>query len=211
MDKKKTQKIFDKFYQHNNDPKIELFYLTDFTLLVAVVLSAQSTDKGVNKVTESFFKKINTPKQMVDLGLSNLKEEIKTIGLYNSKAKNIIKMSEILVQKYNSKVPNKFEDLISLPGVGRKSANVVLNTLFNQPTIGVDTHVHRVSNRIGLVSTKTPEQTEKGLLCVVPKKNREKVHHWLVLHGRYTCKARKPLCKNCLISDYCDYDLKSFV
>ena len=118
-------------------------------------------------------------------------------------------MSEILAQKYNSKVPNKFEDLISLPGVGRKSANVVLNTLFNQPTIGVDTHVHRVSNRIGLVSTKTPEHTEKELLSVVPKKNREKVHQWLVLHGRYICKSRKPLCQNCFILDFCNYDLKT--
>lgn len=205
MHKDKINQIFARFAENKPDPKIELDYKTPYELLVAVVLSAQSTDKGVNRVTPKLFEVAPTPQKMVELGLDNLKEYIKTIGLYNNKAKNIIALSELLVKRFDGEVPSDFEQLCSLPGVGRKSANVMLNSIWGVPTIAVDTHVFRVSNRIGLCKTTTPEKTEEALLKVVPAQWRPKAHHWLVLHGRYTCKAIKPECAKCLINDICKY------
>lgn len=205
MDKKKINEIFKRFEQKNANPKIELDYYSPFTLLIAVILSAQSTDKGVNRVTPNLFEVANTPKKMLELGEEGLKDYIKSIGLYNSKARNIIKLCQVLEEKYNGEVPQKFEELNELPGVGRKSANVMLNSLWSHPVIAVDTHVFRVSNRIGLCKTKNPLQTELALMKIIPTKWQDKAHHWLVLHGRYVCKARKPECHKCIINDLCDY------
>ena len=188
----KTQdidKIFTRLLKTNPNPKIELNYTTPYTLLIAVILSAQSTDKGVNRITPALFEIANTPKQIVNLGEKKLKDYIKTIGLFNSKAKNIINMSKMLLDEYGGMVPNNFDDLKRLPGVGAKSANVMLNSIFEKPTIAVDTHVFRVSNRIGFCNTRTPEATEKTLLKLIPAKWKKKAHHWLVLHGRYICKG----------------------
>lgn len=189
-------------------PQIELDYTTPYTLLVAVILSAQSTDKGVNKATPALFFLADNPSKMVALGEDKLKVYIKTIGLYNSKARNIILMSQKLVDEFGGEVPNDFAALCSLPGVGRKSANVIMNSIFGHHTIAVDTHVFRTSNRIGLCQTKTPEQTEKALLKVVPNKWKQYAHHWLVLHGRYVCKAMKPDCPNCVLKHICKYPHK---
>lgn len=197
--------IFSIFSNANPHPKTELNYLNNYTLLVAVVLSAQATDISVNKATKSLFAKINNPQSMVDLGEKRLKKHIKTIGLYNSKAKNIINLSKNLVKYHNGDIPNNFEDLIKLPGVGRKTAQVVLNCAFKKPTIAVDTHVFRVSNRIGFVKVKNVIDCEHALLKAIPKKWAYHAHHWLILHGRYICKARKPDCHNCNISKYCTY------
>jgi endonuclease-3 len=210
MLKKETiDKIFQIFSDLNPEPKTELEYVNNYTLLVAVVLSAQATDVGVNKATKSLFAVVDTPEKMVALGEEGLKKYIKTIGLFNAKAKNVIALSHMLIEKHNSQVPHDFEALKALPGVGVKTANVVLNCAFGEPTIAVDTHVFRVSNRIGLVSTKTPDATGEPLLKVIPKKWRQHAHHWLILHGRYVCKARKPLCFSCPIVNYCQYEDKN--
>ncbi|ETO91369.1 MAG: endonuclease III [Candidatus Xenolissoclinum pacificiensis L6] len=196
-------KIFQIFHSVNPYPRIELEYHNSYTLLVAVLLSAQSTDKMVNRVTSKLFKVIDNPKAMIELGLEGLIEYIRSIGLYNSKSCNIINLSKKLVSDSVAEIPNDFDYLLSLPGIGRKSASVILNSYYNEPYIGVDTHVHRVSNRIGLVKTKNAHETEKSLYKCAPIENRIYVHHWLVLHGRYVCKARNPECDKCIVRGYC--------
>jgi len=198
-------KLLDKTIKN---PKTSLKYRNKFTLLTSVVLSAQCTDVNVNNVTKNIYKKHYTPKHFVNLGISKIRNLIKSIGLFNNKAKNIYQLSKILLEKYQSKVPGKFEDLILLPGVGRKTANVILNEVFNKPTIAVDTHVFRVGNRTGLSNGKNPEQVEKQLLKIIPKKHIKKAHHLILLHGRYVCKARNPLCKKCVINKICLYKEK---
>lgn len=195
--------IFSIFEESNPSPETELVFVNHFTLLTAVVLSAQATDESVNKATALLFKEIRTPQQMIDLGEEGLKSYIRTIGLFNSKAKNIIALSRQLIEKHDGAVPEDFDALCALPGVGRKTANVVLNCAFGWPTMAVDTHVFRVSNRIGLVNAKTPEETERQLLANIPARWLLHAHHWLILHGRYVCKARKPLCQICKIKHYC--------
>jgi endonuclease III len=202
------EKIFELFKQHNPSPKTELEYVNNYTLLVAVVLSAQSTDVGVNKATKALFKSYDTPEKMITLGIDGLKTYIKTIGLFNTKAANIIKLSEDLIKTHNSVVPDNLDSLVKLPGVGRKTANVVLNAAFGQATMPVDTHVGRVANRIGLSDGKTPEKVEQDLLRQIPQKYLYDAHHWLVLHGRYICKARKPECDHCPVSIYCEWQKK---
>ncbi|MFV9927943.1 MAG: endonuclease III [Candidatus Midichloria sp.] len=209
LNQKQIEEIFTRFATVKEKPLIELDYSTPYTLLVAVVLSAQSTDKTVNKATEKLFKVSDTPEKMVELGEEALKDFIRIIGLYNSKAKNIIALSKILIEKFNSVVPGNLEDLQTLPGVGRKSANVILNSIFEQNTIGVDTHVCRVSNRIGLCQTKNVLATEMELEKKIPDRFKRYAHHWLVLHGRYICKAKKPLCSQCVINDICQYENKT--
>ena len=208
MQKKAVDEIFLRFSKESPTPRIELEYNNHFTLFVAVVLSAQSTDKGVNKVTPKLFSEADDPYKMLMLGEARLKEYIKSIGLYNSKAKNIIKACEIMVNTHNNQLPDDFDELCKLLGVGRKTANVLMNSLFGHPTIAVDTHVFRVSNRVGLCETKTPEATEKALHEKIPAKWKNYAHHWLVLHGRYICKARKPMCSNCIIADLCMFKNK---
>lgn len=198
-----VEEIFSRLSESKPDPKIELVYETPYQLLVAVVLSAQSTDKGVNRATPALFAVASTPEAMLELGEEGLKEYIKTIGLFNTKAKNIIALSKVLVEKYQGNVPNTFETLHELPGVGRKSANVMLNSIWGEPVMPVDTHVHRVSNRLGLCNTKNPHKTEEALVKVIPAKWMKNAHHWLVLHGRYTCLARKPKCDHCILRDCC--------
>ena len=205
MQKETVEEIFSRFSKQKPNPRVELNYINNFTLFISVVLSAQSTDKGVNKVTPALFKKADDPRKMLLLGEAELKKHIKSIGLYNSKAKNIIKACEIMVAEYDNKLPENFDDLRKLPGVGRKTANVLLNSLFGHETIAVDTHVFRVSNRIGLCATKTPDATEKELHKKIPDKWKKYAHHWLVLHGRYVCKARKPLCSDCIIKSLCKF------
>jgi endonuclease-3 len=195
--------IFKRLHQHIEIPETELNYTNPFTLLVAVVLSAQSTDKGVNKATEKLFQVVSTPQDILNLGLDGLKEYVKTIGLFNTKAANIIKLSQQLINQFDGKVPNNRDDLTSLPGVGRKTANVVLNVIFDQPTIPVDTHVARVSNRLGLSTAHHPDKIEADLERIIPNEFLKDGHHLLVLHGRYTCTARKPKCDICIISDLC--------
>ena len=190
-------------------PRTELEYLNPYTLLVAVVLSAQATDVSVNKATEALFKLADTPQKMVALGEARLKGFIKTIGLFNTKAKNVIALSQTLIEKYDGVVPKTREALEALPGVGRKTANVVLNVAFGEPTIAVDTHIFRVGNRTGLAPGKTPREVEDKLVRVVPKKYMLHAHHWLILHGRYVCKARKPECPRCLINDICKWPDKT--
>ena len=207
MNKKNIDQIFEIWQQQNPHPKTELIFTNNYTLLVAVVLSAQSTDVGVNKATKALFKVADTPEKMLKLGEKNLKKYINTIGLYNGKAANIIKLSQDLVDKFNSEVPQDFEALRSLAGVGQKTANVVLNCAFGQPTIAVDTHVFRVANRIGFVKETTPEKTEEALMKSIPKKWQTHAHHWMILHGRYVCKARKPDCEKCQIAKLCDFNL----
>ena len=196
-------KVFERFKKQNPKPKGELQYSSPYTLLVAVVCSAQSTDKGVNAVTAKLFKEANTPFKMILLGEKRIIELIRTIGLYRNKAKNIIGLSKILLDKYESKVPKNLESLEQLPGVGRKTANVVLNIAYGFPTIAVDTHVFRVSNRTRIAPGKNVKEVETILNERVPKKFLVYAHHWLILHGRYVCKARSPLCNKCLISDLC--------
>ncbi|WOE62235.1 endonuclease III [Wolbachia endosymbiont of Drosophila aff. chauvacae BK-2020] len=210
MDSKKVELIFEKFQESNSAPKIELNYINHYTLLVAIVLSARTTDVSVNKITRELFNIADTPEKMLNLGQNELKKRVNSIGLYNSKAKNIIGLSKILIERYNSKVPTDFDDLVSLPGVGRKSANVLLNSGLGIPTLAVDTHVFRVSNRIGLVKEKDVFKTEQSLLNVVPKKYLLYAHHWLVLHGRYVCKAQKPSCETCIIHDLCEFECKRY-
>lgn len=205
MNPEKCKKIFELLKKKIKKPKIELNYKNNFELLVVVILSAQATDVSVNKASPKLFARANTPEKMLKLGETGLKKYIKTIGLYNSKAKNIIKASQILVEKYNGKVPHDRKALESLPGVGRKTANVILNTAFGEPTIAVDTHVFRLANRIPLAPGKTPEEVEKKLLKLVPKEFHANVSNLLILHGRYTCLARKPKCAECVIRDLCEY------
>ena len=200
-------KIFARFKKANPEPKCELLFNSDYTLLVAIVLSAQTTDKNVNKVTPALFAKASTPEQMLDLGEDILKQHIRSIGLFNSKAKNIMALSKSLVENYQGIVPKDFEILQKLPGVGRKTANVFLNTMYGMPTFGVDTHVLRLGNRIGIAEGKTPLEVEKNLKKavknVIPDEDLKYVSHWLVLHGRYICTAKKPACEKCLIHDLC--------
>ncbi len=209
MNKQKIEQIFSIWQSENPHPQTELKFTNNYTLLVAVVLSAQSTDVGVNKATKALFEIADTPEKMLTLGEENLKKYISTIGLYRGKAANIIKLSQILVEKFNSQVPENFDALISLPGVGQKTANVVLNCAFQHPTIAVDTHVFRVANRIGFVEETTPEKTELALLKTIPKKWQNHAHHWMILHGRYTCVARKPKCKLCKIVQFCEFKEKN--
>lgn len=192
-------------------PETELEYESAFELLIAVILSAQATDVSVNKATEKLFPIANTPDQLLALGVEGLKPFIRTIGLYNSKADNIIKTCRILAEKHGGEVPRDRISLEALPGVGRKTANVVLNTAFGEPTIAVDTHIFRVSNRTGLASGKTPLQVELKLLRAVPEEFRKDAHHWLILHGRYTCKARRPNCPECIVRDLCGFKSKTQV
>jgi endonuclease-3 len=191
------------------EPKTELLYINAYTLLIAVVLSAQATDSGVNKATPALFKKVQTPQAMLKLGEAGLKAHIKTIGLFNAKAKNILALSQMLVEKFGGEVPGGREELESLPGVGRKTANVILNVYFEQSTLAVDTHVFRVANRTGMATGKTPEQIETKLLCVIPTTWLRHAHHWLILHGRYVCKARAPLCSTCVVRDLCGFKDKT--
>ena len=205
MDIQKTEGIMLRFHAQNPNPKIELEYVNDFTLVVAVLLSAQSTDVGVNKATKVLFKAADSPQKFVQMGLEKLKEYVKTIGLYNNKAKNIIALSGKLIADGIKKIPNNFEYLESLPGIGRKSASVILSTLYNAKMVAVDTHVFRVSNRLGIINAKNVLDAEQKLMDIVPKKFLPQAHQWLVLHGRYVCKAKKPDCQNCFISDFCTF------
>jgi len=207
--KSSVEQIFRLLNDTIQNPKSELDYVNHFQLLIAVILSAQTTDIAVNKATQSLFKKVISPESMLKLGEEKLKSQIKSIGLYNNKAKNIMKSCLRLIDTFNSIVPDNREDLESLPGVGSKTAGVVLNIAFKKETIPVDTHVFRVSNRIGLVKTKTPDQTEAKLLKIVPDWAKIKAHHLLILHGRYTCKAKKPLCETCVINQYCQFKSKT--
>ncbi|OGT29717.1 MAG: endonuclease III [Gammaproteobacteria bacterium RIFCSPHIGHO2_12_FULL_35_23] len=209
MNAKKVLEIFKRFKKQNSHPTTELLYKTPFELLIAVVLSAQATDVSVNKATSKLFPVANTPATLFALGETKLKTYIKTIGLYNTKAKNIIKLCQLLIDNYHSRVPHDRTALESLPGVGRKTANVILNTAFGEPTIAVDTHIFRVANRIGLAPGKTVRAVEEKLLIVIPKAFQHDAHHWLILHGRYTCLARKPRCPDCLIADLCEYQDKT--
>jgi len=201
--------FFSRLAAANPDPKTELNYVNPYTLLVAVVLSAQATDRGVNKATEELFAKVQTPQKMIDLGEKGLKEHIKTIGLFNAKAKNIMALSHVLVDRFMGNIPRSREDLQTLPGVGRKTANVVLNVVYGEPTMAVDTHVFRVANRTGLAKGKTPEQVEAKLLKVISAQWLAHAHHWLILHGRYVCKARTPLCRECCVQDLCAFKDKN--
>ncbi|MBD46707.1 MAG: endonuclease III [Rhodospirillaceae bacterium] len=211
MNKTTTELFYRKLKNENPNPKGELNYINSYTLLVAVVLSAQATDVSVNKATKNLFKIAKTPEQMLDLGEANLKNHIKTIGLYNSKAKNIINLSLMLKTKHRSIIPQDLETLQQLPGVGRKTANVVLNMAFGDPTIAVDTHVFRIANRTGLAEGKTPLEVEKILNRITPNKFKHHAHHWLILHGRYVCKSRKPDCPNCVVREYCNFKAKTTI
>jgi len=205
MNKIKRFEIFSRLRAENPNPTTELSYDSDFELLIAVILSAQATDVGVNKATAKLYPIANTAQQIFDLGIDGLSEYIKTIGLYNSKAKNVIATCKILVEQHNGEVPENREALEALPGVGRKTANVVLNTAFGHPTMAVDTHIFRVSNRTKIAPGKTVLAVEKALLKFVPEEFLVDAHHWLILHGRYTCIARKPRCGSCIISDLCEF------
>ncbi|MDH5776898.1 MAG: endonuclease III [Gammaproteobacteria bacterium] len=208
MNKTKRTEIYSRLQKHIPEPTTELNYKTPFQLLIAVILSAQATDKGVNKATGPLFKDAGTPKKMHALGETGLKKYIKTIGLFNTKAKNVIKTCKILIDEHKSKVPEDRAALEALPGVGRKTANVILNTAFGHPTIAVDTHIFRVSNRTGLAPGKDVVEVEKKLLKFTPDEFKQDAHHWLILHGRYTCIARKPRCGACVIEDLCEFKEK---
>ena len=209
LSKEEIAAIFAAFARDNPEPKGELVAPNAFTLLVAVVLSAQATDAGVNKATPALFKLADTPQKMVALGVEKITDMVKTIGLYRNKAKNVFALSQILVDKYNGEVPADRDALEELPGVGRKTANVVLNMAFGQETMAVDTHVFRVSNRTGLAPGETPLEVELGLLKVIPDKYLLHAHHWLILHGRYVCLARKPECYRCVIAEWCRFEPKT--
>jgi endonuclease-3 len=208
LNKNKALKLIELLKRSIKEPKTSLKYRNKFTLLTSVLLSAQCTDINVNNVTKSIYKKYYQPEHFFKIGEEKIRKLIKRIGLFNTKAKNLYNLSEILINNFDSKVPNKFEDLIKLPGVGRKTANVVLNEAFNKPTIGVDTHVFRVSNRTGLAKGKHPDQVEMQLLKILPEQHLKKAHHLILLHGRYICKARKPLCSECTINKICLYKNK---
>ena len=209
VNKAQIHHFFSTLKAANPEPKSDLEWTNAYTLLVAVVLSAQATDIGVNKATKTLFKIVDTPEKMLKLGLEGLKDHIKTIGLYNTKAKNVIALSEILIRDHNSAVPEDMDALVKLPGVGRKTANVVLNVVFSQPTMAVDTHIFRVSNRTGLAPGKNVDAVEQALLKKVPAEFALHAHHWLILHGRYICKARKPECGTCPVFDVCGYKDKA--
>jgi len=209
MNKARRHEIFTRLKKENPEPTTELVYSTPFELLIAVILSAQATDVSVNKATAKLFPAASTPEAILALGEEDLKKYIKTIGLFNSKAKNIIKTCELLIEQHNSQVPEHQHELEALPGVGRKTANVVRNTAFGHPTIAVDTHIFRVANRTHIAPGKTVLEVEKKLLKFVPEEFRHDAHHWLILHGRYTCIARKPRCGACVIEDLCEYKHKT--
>jgi len=209
MNAAKRREIFNRFRAANPKPTTELAYHTPFELLVAVVLSAQATDKSVNLATARLFPVANTPQKMLALGQDGLESYVKSIGLYKSKAKHLIVTCRLLLEEHDSKVPSNREELEKLPGVGRKTANVILNTAFGEPTIAVDTHIFRVANRIGIAPGKTVLEVEKNLLKFIAPEFRHDAHHWLILHGRYVCKARKPDCPHCLINDLCEYKEKT--
>jgi len=208
MNSEKRSAIYAKLRELDPSPDTELRYVSPFELLVAVILSAQATDISVNKATDHLYPVANTPESILALGVSGLKPYIKTIGLYNNKAENIIKTCKLLIDEHNSQVPTTREALESLPGVGRKTANVILNTAFGEPTIAVDTHIFRVSNRTGIAKGKTPLEVEKRLVRLTPDEFKKDAHHWLILHGRYVCKARTPLCGICPIVEWCEYKKK---
>ncbi len=208
MNRDKRTAIYSKLRELDPNPDTELKYQSPFELLVSVILSAQATDISVNKATDKLYKDANTPKAIFDLGADGLKPYIRTIGLFNSKAGNIVKTCRILLDEYAGDVPRTREALESLPGVGRKTANVILNTAFGEPTIAVDTHIFRVANRTGLAKGKTPLEVEKRLVKLTPEEFQKNAHHWLILHGRYVCKARKPLCGECPIIEWCEYRKK---
>lgn len=209
MNAKKIREIFLRFQQANPKPTTELIYHSPFELLISVILSAQATDTSVNKATGPLFKIANTPEKILELGANGLKKYIKTIGLFNTKAENILKTCQLLITQHHSEVPDDRTSLEALPGVGRKTANVILNTCFGQPTIAVDTHIFRVAQRIGLAKGKTPLDVEKQLLKKIPPEFLHDAHHWLILHGRYVCTARKPHCPECPIVDLCEYKEKT--
>lgn len=208
MNKNKRTKIFEILQQHNPEPTTELIYANPFELLISVILSAQATDVSVNKATVKLFAVANTPEAILKLKVSGLKKYIKSIGLFNTKAENIIKTCRLLIDNFAGEVPEDRESLEALPGVGRKTANVILNTAFGQPTIAVDTHIFRVSNRTGIAPGKNVLEVEKNLLKFVPEQFKKDAHHWLILHGRYTCLARKPKCPECNIRQYCEWKEK---
>jgi endonuclease III len=203
------EEFFSRFEKRDPDPRTELAYNNPYTLLVAVVLSAQATDKGVNKATAQLFPIVDTPEKMLALGEARLREAIKTVGLYRTKAKNVIALSKALIEHHGGEVPHDREQLQALPGVGRKTANVVLNVAFGEPTVAVDTHIFRVANRTNLAPGKNPREVEDRLEAVVPAKFKLHAHHWLILHGRYICVARKPKCPECMVADLCRYRPKT--
>ena len=209
MNKDKRIEIFTRLRNENPSPETELEYTSPYELLVAVTLSAQATDVSVNKATRKLFPVANTPAQILALGEDGLKEYIKTIGLFNSKAKNVVKMAELLLERHGGEVPQTRDELVALPGVGRKTANVVLNTAFRQPAMAVDTHIFRVSNRTRIAPGKNVDEVEARLMRLVPKEFLMDAHHWLILHGRYTCVARKPKCGSCIIEDLCEFKQKT--
>ncbi len=209
MNKDKRIEIFTRLRNENPNPETELEYTSPYELLVAVTLSAQATDVSVNKATRKLFPVANTPAQILALGEEGLKEYIKTIGLFNSKAKNVVKMAELLLERHRGEVPQTRDELVALPGVGRKTANVVLNTAFRQPAMAVDTHIFRVSNRTKIAPGKNVDEVEARLMRLVPKEFLMDAHHWLILHGRYTCVARKPKCGSCIIEDLCEFKQKT--
>ena len=209
MNQQKRRLIFERLRGRNPSPRTELNYSSPFELLVAVILSAQATDKGVNKATAGLFPVANTPQAMLDLGEEGLKAHIRNLGLFNAKAANIVKTCAFLMERHGGEVPSDRASLEALPGVGRKTANVVLNTAFGHPTLAVDTHIFRVANRTGLAPGKTPLEVELKLLRLVPKAFLQDAHHWLILHGRYVCMARKPRCWECPVEDLCDFRAKS--
>jgi len=209
VNRQKRAEIYTRLREHIPNPETELTHESPFELLISVILSAQATDVSVNKATALLYPVANTPQTMLELGETGLKEFIKNIGLYNNKAKNIIETCRRLTERHDGQVPNTREELEALPGVGRKTANVVLNTAFGQPTIAVDTHIFRVANRTGLARGKTPLEVELRLTKLTPEEFRQDTHHWLILHGRYTCKARKPDCPHCVINDLCEFRKKT--
>lgn len=209
MNKDKRIEIFTRLRNENPNPETELEYTSPYELLVAVTLSAQATDVSVNKATRKLFPVANTPAQILALGEEGLKDYIKTIGLFNSKAKNVVKMAELLLERHGGEVPQTRDELVALPGVGRKTANVVLNTAFRQPAMAVDTHIFRVSNRTKIAPGKNVDEVEARLMRLVPKEFLMDAHHWLILHGRYTCVARKPKCGSCVIEDLCEFKQKT--
>ena len=211
MKKANIESFFARLQAADPEPKGELNYANNYTLLVAVVLSAQATDVGVNKATKALFEEVDNPEAMVKLGEAKLKQHIRTIGLFNTKAKNVIKLSRQLLENFDGQVPETREELETLPGVGRKTANVVCNIAFGQPTIAVDTHLFRLGNRTGLAPGKTPLEVERKLEKRIPKVYLQHAHHWLILHGRYVCKARKPDCPSCIVNDVCGYKAKTTV
>ncbi|CAM9873409.1 unnamed protein product [Phaeothamnion confervicola] len=211
MTPKEISQFFTRLRARDPEPKSELEYLNPYTLLVAVVLSAQATDKGVNKATGPLFAAADTPEKMLQLGEDRVRDYVKSIGLYRTKAKNIIALSELLVRDHGGKVPRSRAALETLPGVGRKTANVVLNVAFGEPTMAVDTHIFRIGNRTGLAPGKNPREVEDGLVANIPKRFMRHAHHWLILHGRYVCKARKPDCPHCVVRDVCHYGDKTII